>query len=281
MLGWWRYRRRMKGWRRDEVSHWCRAVEAALGHGPRPARGRRCLDCCEWRGSPDRLPRLNVFSDADTARAIVQVVLLAQAPLMAISLAVMVFIVGGVQRRDDLDDPLYEWFLARPSLFPCSSRPSFCRSQRPRPFFSLAPVAQATWPISQSLLRSFVGRRRSNTARASCDSRAARPSTWPISTVQTRCDCSSGHGRRPDRISVTPPVWPKMTMRIQELDDSESVSLRIERCNGSSTTPSVQFEAPDFRLQDSIQTLARCGARCGRRRAYPIPNRRRAPLATA
>ena len=63
-------------------------------------------------------PRLNVFADIDTARAVAQVVLLAQAPLMAISLAVMVFIVGGVQRRDDLDDPLYEWFLAKSFVIP-------------------------------------------------------------------------------------------------------------------------------------------------------------------
>ena len=30
---------------------------------------------------------------------------------MAISLSIIVFIVGAVQRREEVDDPLYEWFV--------------------------------------------------------------------------------------------------------------------------------------------------------------------------
>lgn len=37
---------------------------------------------------------------------------------MAISLAVMVFLVGGVRRHEDMDDPLYEWFLTRAFVRP-------------------------------------------------------------------------------------------------------------------------------------------------------------------
>ncbi len=38
--------------------------------------------------------------------------------MMAISLAVMVFLVGGVRRHEDMDDPLYEWFLTRAFVRP-------------------------------------------------------------------------------------------------------------------------------------------------------------------
>ncbi len=65
------------------------------------------------------LPPLDVLpSESTTITGIVATVLQAQAAMMAISLAVMAFIVGGVQRREDLDDPLYEWFLARAFVRP-------------------------------------------------------------------------------------------------------------------------------------------------------------------
>ena len=35
----------------------------------------------------------------------------AQALLTAISLSIVVFIVGAVQRREEVDDPLYAWFV--------------------------------------------------------------------------------------------------------------------------------------------------------------------------
>ncbi len=53
-----------------------------------------------------------------TTRAIVETVLQAQAAMMAISLAVVAFIVGSVQRREELEDPLYEWFLRRAFVRP-------------------------------------------------------------------------------------------------------------------------------------------------------------------
>ncbi len=65
------------------------------------------------------LPPLDVLpSESSTIIGIVETVLQAQAAMMAISLAVMAFIVSGVQRRQDLDDPLYEWFLTRAFVRP-------------------------------------------------------------------------------------------------------------------------------------------------------------------
>ncbi len=57
-------------------------------------------------------------SDPAVITRVAGVVLQAQAAMMAISLAVMAFIVGGVQRRRDVDDPLYEWFLDRARIRP-------------------------------------------------------------------------------------------------------------------------------------------------------------------
>ena len=65
------------------------------------------------------LPPLDGLPSASTTiTGIVATVLQAQAAMMAISLAVMAFIVAGVQRREDLDDPLYEWFLTRACVRP-------------------------------------------------------------------------------------------------------------------------------------------------------------------
>lgn len=50
-------------------------------------------------------------SDPEVIRRVLAVVLQAQAAMMAISLAVMAIVVGGIQRRQDVDDPLYDWFL--------------------------------------------------------------------------------------------------------------------------------------------------------------------------
>lgn len=58
------------------------------------------------------LPQMELLPrDPEVIGRVVGVVLQAQAAMMAISLAVMAFIVGGIQRRRDVDDPLYEWFL--------------------------------------------------------------------------------------------------------------------------------------------------------------------------
>lgn len=65
------------------------------------------------------LPPLDVLpSGRMTINGIVATVLQAQAAMMAISLAVLAFIVGGVQRREELDDPLYEWFLTKAFVRP-------------------------------------------------------------------------------------------------------------------------------------------------------------------
>ncbi len=57
-------------------------------------------------------------SDPEVIRRVIAVVLQAQAAIMAISLAVMAIIVGGIQRRQDVDDPLYEWFLDKARIRP-------------------------------------------------------------------------------------------------------------------------------------------------------------------
>lgn len=68
---------------------------------------------------PILLPPLAALpSDQATINSIVGTVLQAQAAMMALSLAVLAFVVGGVQRREDLDDPLYEWFLSRAGVRP-------------------------------------------------------------------------------------------------------------------------------------------------------------------
>jgi len=64
-------------------------------------------------GDLDVLPK-----SLTTARSIVETVLQAQAAMMAISLAVVAFVVGSVQRREELDDPLYEWFLTKAFVRP-------------------------------------------------------------------------------------------------------------------------------------------------------------------
>ena len=68
---------------------------------------------------PILLPPLDALpSDQATINGIIGAVLQAQAAMMALSLAVLAFVVGGVQRREDLDDPLYEWFLSRAGVRP-------------------------------------------------------------------------------------------------------------------------------------------------------------------
>lgn len=58
------------------------------------------------------LPPLALLPPApEVISRVVGVVLQAQAAMMAISLAVMAIIVGGIQRRQDVDDPLFDWFL--------------------------------------------------------------------------------------------------------------------------------------------------------------------------
>ena len=58
------------------------------------------------------LPPLALLpSEPEVVNRVVGVVLQAQAAMMAISLAVIAIVVGGVQRRQDVDDPLYDWFL--------------------------------------------------------------------------------------------------------------------------------------------------------------------------
>ena len=66
-----------------------------------------------------------LFGDLDglpasqtTINGVLETVLQAQAAMMAISLAVVAFIVGNLQRREELDDPLYEWFLTRAFVRP-------------------------------------------------------------------------------------------------------------------------------------------------------------------
>ena len=50
-------------------------------------------------------------ADTGSATSFVQVAFQAQALLTAISLSIVVFIVGAVQRREEVDDPLYAWFV--------------------------------------------------------------------------------------------------------------------------------------------------------------------------
>ena len=65
------------------------------------------------------LPSLALLPpETDVISRVIGVVLQAQAAMMAISLAVMAFIVGGIQRRGDVDDPLYEWFLDKAQVRP-------------------------------------------------------------------------------------------------------------------------------------------------------------------
>ena len=65
-----------------------------------------------------RLPPLSLLpADPEDVSDIVQSILQAQAAMMAISLAVMAFLVGGV-RHEDIDDPLYEWFLRKAYVRP-------------------------------------------------------------------------------------------------------------------------------------------------------------------
>lgn len=54
----------------------------------------------------------------DGAGQTIEVILQAQAALMAISLAVVAIVVGGIRRHQDADDPLYEWFLAYAGVRP-------------------------------------------------------------------------------------------------------------------------------------------------------------------
>ncbi|MDE0101195.1 MAG: hypothetical protein OXN89_02340 [Bryobacterales bacterium] len=65
------------------------------------------------------LPPLALLpSDRATISRVVGVVLQAQAPTMVISLAVMAIVVGSIQRRRDVDDPLYDWFLDKAWIRP-------------------------------------------------------------------------------------------------------------------------------------------------------------------
>ncbi len=65
------------------------------------------------------LPPVHLFSrEPEDISRVIGVVLQAQAAMMAITLAVMAFIVGGIHRRRDTDDPLYEWFLDKARIRP-------------------------------------------------------------------------------------------------------------------------------------------------------------------
>ncbi len=65
------------------------------------------------------LPAMMILpSDKETVSEILGTVLRVQAPTMAISLAVVAFIVAGVHRRDDTDNPLYELFLLKAGVRP-------------------------------------------------------------------------------------------------------------------------------------------------------------------
>ncbi len=65
------------------------------------------------------LPDLDGLPTSDaTTNGIIETVVQAQAAMMAISLAVVAFIVGSLHRREELDDPLYEWFLTRAFVRP-------------------------------------------------------------------------------------------------------------------------------------------------------------------
>ncbi len=65
------------------------------------------------------LPPLALLpSEPATISRVVGVVLQAQAPTMVISLAVMALVVGGIQRRRDVDDPLFDWFLDKAWIRP-------------------------------------------------------------------------------------------------------------------------------------------------------------------
>ena len=221
------------------------------------------------------LPRLNVFSDADTARAIVQVVLLAQAPLMAISLAVMVFIVGGVQRRDDLDDPLYEWFLARAFVIPVFFATIVLSLATAAAFFlsrtgsagdvaNLAVFSGASLGAAVLILLAFVIRAL-HVLRPGQYRQYKRDAT--IHQVVAAARSYLSYTASPDRDEVRSKNW-----------TTPSVSPRIEQWGGSSTTLSVRFELADlqtFRTASRHSTKQRTP---WSRRAYLILDRRRARL---
>ena len=73
-----------------------------------------------------RLPPLSVLpADQADISGMVETVLQAQAAMMAISLAVMAFLVGGVRRHEDMDDRLYEWFLTKAFVRPVFALTAF------------------------------------------------------------------------------------------------------------------------------------------------------------
>ena len=57
-------------------------------------------------------------SEDDKGGSVISVILQAQGAIMAISLAVLAFLVGSLIRRQDLDDPLYAWFLRKAYVRP-------------------------------------------------------------------------------------------------------------------------------------------------------------------
>ena len=57
-------------------------------------------------------------SEGDNVGSVISVILQAQGAMMAISLAVLAFLVGSLIRRQDLDDPLYAWFLRKAYVRP-------------------------------------------------------------------------------------------------------------------------------------------------------------------
>ena len=65
------------------------------------------------------LPQVHLLPrDPGDISRVIGALLQAQAAMMAITLAVTAFVVGGIQRRRDADDPLYEWFLDKARVRP-------------------------------------------------------------------------------------------------------------------------------------------------------------------